>query len=215
MNLKLLAQIALSSSMCHMNLPILCPILFYQCGCHSSSSDATACRSLHSWDPQMHSLHLFLLELFLLFHTLCLGDWVSVCIHPCLTRQGSLDNCCDSLSTFSVVWVLPLFRATAALHNPDNFQCDREPRCLQITRRKSSRFHHWNALNYHPWQWSSRSFPVRCNFFVNFNSKATICHVVPHKSSQFAAPNASFSGCLVQLLPRTTPFLVKHKTALV
>ena len=50
-------------------------------------------------------------------------------------------------------------------------------------------------------------------FFVNFNSGATICHRVPHKPSQFDS-QASLSAFLVQLLPRTPPFLVIHKTVL-
>ena len=35
-----------------------------------------------------------------------------------------------------------------------------------------------------------------------------MCHGVPHKPSQFVDSQASLSVCLVQLLPRTTPFLV-------
>ena len=49
-------------------------------------------------------------------------------------------------------------------------------------------------------------------FCVNFNSRATICHCVPHKPSQFVDSQASLSDCLVQLLPRTTPFLEMDKT---
>ena len=45
-------------------------------------------------------------------------------------------------------------------------------------------------------------------FFVYFNSGATICHGVSHKPSKFVDSQASLSVCLVQLLPRTTPFLV-------
>ena len=50
-------------------------------------------------------------------------------------------------------------------------------------------------------------------FFVNFNSGTTSCHGVPHKPSQFVDAQASLSVFLVQLLPRTTPFLVIQKTA--
>ena len=52
-------------------------------------------------------------------------------------------------------------------------------------------------------------------FFVNFNSGATMCRGMPHKPSQFVDSQASLSVCLVRLLPRTTPFLVMHRTALV
>ena len=50
-------------------------------------------------------------------------------------------------------------------------------------------------------------------FFVNLNSGATICHGVPHKPSQSVDSQAPLSVRLGQLLPRTTPFLVIHKTA--
>ena len=50
-------------------------------------------------------------------------------------------------------------------------------------------------------------------FCVNFNSRATICHAMPHKPSQFVAFHASPTVCLVQMLPRTNSVLVTHKTA--
>ena len=117
------------------------------------------------------------------FHSLCLGDSVFVWIHPCLTRQGSLDNRSDSFSTFIVVWV-----------------CRSSVRCQRCTTRTTSSVT------------VSLNFLVRCSF-ANFNSGATICHgVVPHKPSQFAASHASFTYCVVQHLPHTTPFLGIHKT---
>ena len=48
---------------------------------------------------------------------------------------------------------------------------------------------------------------------VNSNSRATICHGVQHKPSQIVASHAWLSVCLVQLLPRTTPFLVMQQCA--
>ena len=41
---------------------------------------------------------------FLLFHSLCLGDSVIVCIHPCFSRQGSLNDRSDSFSAFVIMW---------------------------------------------------------------------------------------------------------------
>ena len=92
-------------------------------------------------------------------------------------------------------------------------QCDRERRCLQTTRKNLlgtasgilSATIHGNGV---PAPSSSN-----VTFFVNFNSGATISHGVPHKPSQFVASHASFTGCPIQLLPRTTPFLVTLKTA--
>ena len=41
---------------------------------------------------------------FPLVHSLCLGDSVFVCIHPCFSRQGSLNSRSDSFSTYVFVW---------------------------------------------------------------------------------------------------------------
>ena len=100
-----------------------------------------------------------------------------------------------------------------ARHNPDNLQCDRDRRCLQTTRKNLlgsasgilSATIHGNGV---PAPSSSN-----VTFFVNLNSGATISHGVPHKPSQFVASHASFTGCPIHLLPRTTPFLVTLKTA--
>ena len=42
---------------------------------------------------------------FPLFHSLCLSDSVFVCIHPCFSRQGSLNDRSDSLSAFVIMWL--------------------------------------------------------------------------------------------------------------
>ena len=78
---------------------------------------------------------------------------------------------------------------------------------------KSYRLIHWNSFNYNPWSWSSNSFSIRCNFFVNFNSGVITCHGVSQRSSQFGAFDASFSDCLVQLVSRKTSILRIRKTA--
>ena len=78
---------------------------------------------------------------------------------------------------------------------------------------ESSGFNFWHPFNCNPWQWGPAPSLSAVTFFVNCNSGATICHGVPHKPSQFVNSQASLSVCLVQLLPRTTLFLVIHKTA--
>ena len=95
----------------------------------------------------------------------------------------------------------------------DNLQCFRELQCPQTKRRI------FKAQP--PALFQQQSLAMEgpapslsdVTFFVNFKSGATICHGVPHKPSQFVNSQASLSVCLVQLLPRTTPFLVMRKTA--
>ena len=58
-----------------------------------------------------HALHLFQ-------QSLCLGDSVFVCIHPCRSRQGSLNNRYDAFSTFVVVWFLGVFPCDASAAQP-------------------------------------------------------------------------------------------------
>ena len=41
---------------------------------------------------------------FPLFHSLCLGDSVFVCIHPFFSRQSSLNDRSDSLSASVIMW---------------------------------------------------------------------------------------------------------------
>ena len=98
------------------------------------------------------------------------------------------------------------------MHNLDNLQCDRGPRCLPRTHGIFS------AQPLELFQLKSltiggSSFFVRCNFLCQFQPKelSTICHGVPPKPSQFVASHASFTGCLVQLLLRTTPFSIDHE----
>ena len=167
------------------------------------SPDATACRS-DIFSPFPGSIGTS--------HSLCLGNSICVCIHPSLTRQGSLDNCSDSYSTFIVVWF-----------------CRSSMRCQRCTTRTTSsvtlnldvcRQHVesfwlplWNSFKCNPWQWKSSSFFCEMQTSLSIpTQEPSFCQGVTHKPSQFAASHASFSGCLVQLMPRTKPFLLIRKT---
>ena len=142
---------------------------------------------------------------FPLFHSLCLGDSVSVRIHPCFSRRSSLNDRSDSLSAFVIMWL-----------------CCFSMRCKRCTSWTASRVRELQC----PLGSTSGALSTTIlgnggpasslsavTFFVNFNSGATICHGVPHKPSQFVDSQASLSVCPVQLLHRTTPFLEIHKTA--
>ena len=88
--------------------------------------------------------------------------------------------------------------------------------CFNVRRQNvaSSGSSFWYSFNHNPWQWVVTLLLLSAvTFLVSLNSGATICHGVPHKPSQHVDSQASLSVCLVQLLPRTTPFLVIHKTA--
>ena len=110
------------SSICQVVLHLLSPTLFCQCGHLSFCSLRVVSRPrqirLHvdppsaprSWVPWAHPLHLAHLEL-------------SSSLSIALSRR------------IVVVSFLSLLHAMPALHNPDNLLCDREPRCLQTTRR--------------------------------------------------------------------------------
>ena len=115
---------------CHSDLLAL---LLFLSKCHPACRSATCssfpCSMGTSPAPFFHS------SLFPLFHSLCLGDSVFPCIHPCLTNQGSLDIRSDFVLDICCCVVLSLFHAMPALQNPDNFHCDRYPRRLLTTRR--------------------------------------------------------------------------------
>ena len=119
----------------------------------------------------------------------------SLCIHPCRTGQGSLDDRSDSFSTFIVVW----FRRSSVRCQRCTTQTTSSVTVsLGVCRRhvESSWLNLWSSFNCNPWQWRFSSSSVRCSFSLSaFISRATICRGVP-----------------VQFLPRTTPFLVIHKT---
>ena len=138
---------------------------------------------------------------FPLFQSLCLGDSVSVCTHPCLSRQGSLNDLSDSFSTFVVLWF-----------DRSSMRCQR---CTNQTKPPVSTDNTWNLLGS-----ASRILSTAIlgnggpapslsavTLFVNSNPRGTICHGVPHKHPQFVASHASLSVCLVERLPRINSVL--------
>ena len=87
-------------------------------------------------------------------------------------------------------------------HNPDNLQCDREPRCLPATRRSFLA----QPLELFQLQSLRNESPAPAlsdvTFFVQFNSRTTSCHGVPHKPPLFVASRSvsvSSNCCLAQL----------------
>ena len=147
-----------------------------------------------------------------LFHLLCLSGSVFVCIHPCFFRQGSLNDRYDPLSAVVIMW---LCRSSMRCKCRTAWTTSSVSVSFDVHRRnvESSRLNLWRSFNHNPWQWGPAPSLSAVTFFVNFNSGATICHGVPHKPSQFVDSQESLSVCLVQLVPRTTPFLVIHKIA--
>ena len=155
-----------SSALGRVVLHLLSPVLFYrrvvsslrQMRPHVNPPSAS-----RSWAPQAHPLHLFPLELF--FSLAPALPWRPyLCLRSSLpfplrfSRQSFwfvLDiRCCV---------VLPVFHTMPALHNPDNQQCDHQPRPSGILSSDVT-------------------------FVVNFNSGYSICHGMSHKLFQFAVP---------------------------
>ena len=149
---------------------------------------------------------------FPLFHSLCLGDLVSVRIHICFSRQGSsmivLIRCRHSSLCGFVA--LPCDASAAQTGQP--------PVCPWASMSADET---WNLPGSTSGALSTTILGNDCpapslsavTFFVSFNSGAPICHGVPDTPSQFVDSQASLTVCHVQLLPRATPFLVMHKTA--
>ena len=100
---------------------------------------------------------------FPLFDSLCLGDSVFLCIHPCLSRQSFLNDRSDSLSAFVIMWLCRF-----------SMRCNRcaswATSCVTVSfnaRRQdveSSGFSFWRSFHHNSWQWGFRSFFVSCNF---------------------------------------------------
>ena len=227
---KLLAQILLSSSTYPVVLHSLPLILFCQRGCLSfcsrragclwcmSPPDASACRtaicssSLFLGSIGTPPAHRSTRTLFLSF-----------------TRSVSAILSLYAFILAFPVKVLSMIVLIRSRHFVLMWFCRSSMRCkrsttrttssvsvsLNVTRQnvESSRLNLWRSLNHAPWQWGSRSLSA-ATFFVNFSSGATICRGVPHKPSKFVDSQASLSVCLVQLLPRTTPFLVSTELLL-
>ena len=132
------------------------------------------------------------------FDSLCLSDSVFVRIHPCSSRQGSLNDRSDSLRGIRHYVALSLFHAVPALHILGSLQCVRE-------RPQTSRRILWvQPLALFQPQSLAMVVPFlslsAVDFLaVNFSSGATICQRILHKPSQFVDSHASLSVCLVQL----------------
>ena len=169
-------------------LHLLSPILFYPCRCLSFCARRVVSR-LRQMRPHVDP-HLLL----------CLGD--AIFIHPCRTSQSSLDNRSNSFSTFIVVW-FRRFSVRCQRCNPDNLQCDREPRCLSTTRRMF--LAQPLKFNCNPWQWRFRSSSVRCSFHCQLSSQeppfAAECHTSRPSSQHRVHRSVSVSPtfCLTQL----------------
>ena len=166
-----------------------------------SPPDASACRTAtRSSTPQAHLLHLALLELFPLFDSLCLSDCLWT--HSSLLFPSKISVFVLILSRRSSWCGFVAFPCDASAAHPGQ-----PPVCT------------WNLLGSTSGALSTtilgNGSPApslsAVSFFVNFNSGATICHGMPHKPSQSVNAQASLKVCLVQLLPRTTPFLVMYR----
>ena len=152
------------------------------------------------WKIFLISILNFYSSSFSFLHSLCLGDSDSVCIHPCLI-QSSVWFCRSSMRCQRCTT-----QTTSSVSVSFN------------VRRQDVEYSGFNlshSFNHNSWQWGPAPSLSDATYFVYFDQGAAICHGVPHKPSQFVASHASFSGCLIQLVPRTTPFLVIHKPALV
>ena len=96
---------------------------------------------------------------FPLFDSLCLSDSVLVRIHPCLSRQGSLNDRSDSLSEFISTWFCRF-----------SLRCkqrvSRTTVCFNILRQNvaSSTLNLKRFLGHNSWQLGSHSFFVSCDF---------------------------------------------------
>ena len=121
---------------------------------------------------------------FPLFDSLCLSDSVFVRIHPCFSRQGSLNDRSDSLSAFIVMW-LCRFHAMQAVHIRCNLQCDREPRCLPTTRRIFSA----QPLEFFQLPSLAMGVPLLvCQLRFREQQLATACHTSSPSSQRLSRP---------------------------
>ena len=100
---------------------------------------------------------------FPLFHSLCLSDSVFVRIHPCFSRQSSLNDRSDFLSAFVIMW---LWRFSMRCKRCTAWAASIVSVSFNVRRQdvESSRFNLWRSSNHNPWRWGSRSFFVSCNF---------------------------------------------------
>ena len=130
------------------------------------------------------------------------------------SHQGSLNDRCDSFSTFVVVWfdrnLMRCQRCTTR-----TISCyTLEP--LTQRQQTTRRIFMAQPSPFCPPQLLATEVPPLLSavtFCLNFNSKN---HHLPRPATSrpsSVASHASLSVGLVRLLPRTTPFLVMHRTA--
>ena len=100
---------------------------------------------------------------FPLFHSLCLGDSVFVRIHPCFSRQSSLNDRSDSFSAFVIMW---LCRSSMRCKRCTAWAASSVSVSFNVRRQnvESSAFKLSRSFNNNPWQWRSRSFFVSWDF---------------------------------------------------
>ena len=139
-----------------------------------------------------------------LFHSLCFSDSVSVCIHPCFSRQGSLNDRSDSFSAFVIMWFC---RSSMLCKRRTTRTTSSVSVSFNVSRQnvESSRLNLRRSLNHNPWQWGSRSFLVSCDFLGQLQSRS---HNLPRSATQ-ADPGRRFPSiaqclscpnfCLAQL----------------
>ena len=128
---------------------------------------------------------------FPLFNSLCLSDSVFVRIHPCFSRQGSLNDRSDSISAFIVMW---LCRSSIRCNHCASWTASSVSMSFNVCGQhvESSGFNLWRSFNHNSWQWRSRPFLVSCDFL---------------RQLQF------WSQHLPRSATQTFPFLVMHRTA--
>ena len=174
MYLEFLARIVLSSSNCQVVLHVAVsdPLLPTWMSLILSSScwfslmsppDASACRTATCSSAQTRALVLSLTRSF--------SATVFVCIHPCLSRQGSLNNRSDSFCTFVVDW---FDRSSMRSQRRTTRATSSVTASLDVSRKhvESAWLNLWNSFHHNPWQWRSRSFFVTYDFLCRFQTKS-------------------------------------------
>ena len=179
MHLELLAQIVLSSSTCPIVLLLLPLIIFCQRGCLSFCPlRADFLYDVTARCVRMSNRHLLIISVpgfhghisctslnsssFPLSDSLSPSDSVLVCIHPCFSHQGSLNDRSDSLSAFVLMW---LCRFSMRCKRCASWAASSVSVGFSVRRQnvESSRLNLWRSFNHNPRQWGSRSFLDSCD----------------------------------------------------
>ena len=141
------------------------------------------------------------------------SDSVFARIHPCFSRQCSLNGRSDSPSAFIVMWLCRL-----------STRCKRcaswAPSSMSVScnvRRQdagSSGSSFWRSFNHNPWQWGSRSSFVSCGFLRQLQFCS---HHLPRSGTQTfpvrRLPSITRVSVLSNFSLAQLRFLVMHKTA--